>query len=106
MPTLVNMKLDPKDKDRRYADSVATESPLYPWGLNLTLDNDVIEKLGTGQLPDVGGEVMVYAKAKVTSASTHESTEGKNRNVQLQITDLCIEDGGGKKAEDVLYSKG
>ena len=69
------------------------EGPRYPYGLNLRLENESIERLGIESLPKVGDEVMIIAKAKVESVSMSENSDKtKNRCVSLQITDMCIED--------------
>jgi hypothetical protein len=101
---LVNMKIDPKEREKKYAESAVTDRPLYPYGLALHLDDDVMSRLGMATLPQVGKQVLVYALADVVSVSEHESTgdDGKQQSVSLQITDLALlpppknEDAGEK----------
>lgn len=84
-------------------------APRYPWGLSLSLDEESLEKLGiTGELPAVGAELVLSAKVKVTSVSSHEVDGSKTReSVSLQITAMALgADGGKKKAHaDVLFSE-
>jgi len=69
------------------------DSPRYPWGLNIGLENEVLENLGIEKLPSVGDVVVICAKARVESVSMSENQDKtKNRRVQLQITDMEIED--------------
>lgn len=111
---LTNMKIDPKKREEKYASTVAMDAPMYPWGLNLTLDDEVLELLGLSKLPTVGKPMMLVARVDVTSVSERkDQSEGgstKNRSVSLQITDLALapdEKGDEPAAQDVLYdSKG
>lgn len=71
----------------------------YPYGLSLRLDNDTLEKLGLDSLPKVGTTVRVEATAKVTSVSSNEGTQGKNRCVELQVTKLGVGSGAQSMEE-------
>lgn len=72
--------------------SPAGEGPRYPWGLQLRLDNESIDKLGLAGLPDTGATLMVHARAIVTETSERDSQDGgKRRTLEIQITDLAIE---------------
>lgn len=112
MSKLVSMKIDKKAREERYAETaVASEGPAYPWGLQLNLDNEALEKLGI-DLPEVGKTMMIIARVDITAASSSESIEGgktrQNRSASLQITDLCLEAdaGEGGSAAETLYGKG
>lgn len=62
----------------------------YPYGLELRLDNDVMEKLGI-DLPTVGKEVTVTAKAMVTEASARDTQgDGKRLSCTLQLQKLKV----------------
>ena len=67
-----------------------------------------MEKLGLEDLPGAGVEVLIYAKATVTSSSINETPEGKRSSMSLQITDLCVEPGAAKKkaTSEVMFAKG
>ena len=89
---LVNMKVDPKEREKR-TESVLAEQPQYPYGLCLRLEQDTMKKLGLTKLPAVGKPVMITALADVTSVSEDEyqTSDGKTetrQNVTLQITDF------------------
>lgn len=56
----------------------------YPWGLRLNLEQQSIKKLGMKELPEIGSEVMVHAKAKVVGARMSEN----EKSLELQITDM------------------
>jgi hypothetical protein len=106
---LVNMKMDPKARQEKYAESVSADRPTYPYGLEVRLDNDALDKLGLDKLPQVGKPMMLYAKVDVTSVSENERNEGgkaiTNRSVGLQITDLVLLPPAKEAdAEGALYS--
>lgn len=104
---LVNMKIDPKAREERYAESALADRPVYPWGLSLNLDEEVLEKLGLEELPTVGKPLKLIALVDVTSVSSNESKGGESRSVGLQITDLCLEKPGAKAStESKLYGEG
>ena len=89
MPALKSMKLNKKEqKDAELG--VESEPVEFPWGLRLQLDDEAVTKLGTPSLR-VGDEVLVAAKATVSSVSSHESKEGEvDLNISLQITDMAL----------------
>lgn len=72
-------------------------APVYPYGCCISLDEDVLEKVGLdGELPQVGEMIHLCAMAKVTSVSESEREDGnggKSRccRVELQITHLATE---------------
>lgn len=73
------------------------ESPDYPWGLRITLDEAQLAALGMEALPAVGGPIGLEAAAVVMSAS-EEQVDGKTRRtLQLQITDLAVAAAGTSK---------
>lgn len=105
MSKMVSMKLDRADAKRYAEPAIAADAPAYPWGLNLTLDNETLEKLKLEALPEAGEQLLLVAKVKVTGTSSNDSTDGgKRQTVNLQITDMCLEDGGEKvEASEKLY---
>jgi hypothetical protein len=103
---LISMKRSPKSEKPTNKAEVAGPSDAYPYGLQLRLENDSIEKLDI-ELPKVGSTVTVMAKAKVTSVSQNESNgSGKRRSIELQLTDLCIDAAAAKPSPaESLYDK-
>jgi uncharacterized membrane-anchored protein len=104
MSKMVNMKID-RSTAKAYAEPAMVDAPAYPWGLNLTLDNETLEKLKLETLPEAGEQLLLVAKVKVTNTSSSDSADGKkHQTVSLQITDMCLEDGGEKvEASEKLY---
>lgn len=92
MPTLLNMEQDPEEAREQTAPG-PEDAPKYPWGLALTLDDDVLEKLGMlDHLPSVGDEVIITALACVTGVRSSQTLVGDNESsVTLQITDMACD---------------
>lgn len=89
---LVDMKLAKKSKKEMEGPCCAPDSSSerYPYGLTLRLDNESMEKLGI-DLPDVGEEYTITAKATAIEASANETSDGGKRvSCTLQITKLKV----------------
>lgn len=89
---LVNMKMSPEEAKEDYgiASPSAANLPAFPYGLELSLNDEVLAKLGM-TLPAVGAEFTLMAIVKVTSASSNE-TEGAEPEIRasMQITDMQL----------------
>lgn len=105
---LVSMKLTKSErKEMASPAETAYDGPEYPYGLQVNLDDDTIEKLGLA-MPKVGGELTLTACVRVTSVASSEHERGsKNRSVSLQITDMAIEKKPKSRDEKVagLYER-
>jgi hypothetical protein len=104
---LVNMKMPARAEKMASCAPCDVAREEYPYGLRLHLDTEQLAQLGIDKLPDVGAEVTITARGKITSVNQGASEHDKKvfRNVGIQITDLSL--GGGKadkkRTEDVLY---
>lgn len=113
---LASMKLDPAElkKKTEPAETLVSDRPIYPWGLQVRLDEDALAKLGITTLPKVDGEMMLLAKVKVVSVSSNEhSSDGakgkhKHRSVELQICEMGLGDVPADKKDTAaeLYGEG
>lgn len=102
---MVNMKMSAEEAKEQNSGPTEAEGPKYPYGLSLNLDNDTLAKLGIGTGVEVGDEVTITAKAKVTSKSGYETMVGGAENsIGLQITDMDVS-GETSKASKTLYDK-
>ena len=94
---MVDMALTKKEAEDEFKIEEDT-GPRYPWGLNLTLHTESLEKLAM-DLPSVGDELSLVAVVKVTSVSERERQgNDKNQDVELQITEMEL-DGGSSRQE-------
>lgn len=75
------------------------EAPVYPYGLCICLTHDELDKLGLDADCEVGDMIHIMAMAKVTSISKNATSDGENCRVELQITDMSVED------EDLEYDE-
>lgn len=109
MSTLISMENTPQEALQQVGMTPASDAPKYPWGLEINLNDDSLDKLGVKALPAVGTEVTIVAKATVSSTS-ERATEGEGAcaSMCLQITDMQLDgldaDLFGRAAE-MLYGK-
>jgi hypothetical protein len=104
---MVNMAMKPEKKEEGKSDCCCCAGPCgcdegkprYPWGLQLTLENDQLQALGISALPKVGETMTLQATVKVTGCNESER-EGEEpaRSISLQITDLGLEAPEAKAA--------
>lgn len=107
---LVSMKLDKSDREITKPMEATPDLPVYPWGLQVRLDEHSLDKLGIDTLPKVDSERMLIARVKVVGVSANEQNSDmgkqKHKSVELQITEMCLEDvPASKDAADELYTK-
>lgn len=87
---LIDMKRDkPDEESGPTAMPADDEGPQYPYGLQLNLCDDELEKLGITDLPTVGGEVHGMFAGMITQAS-QEPGDGERR-LSIQIMYLAME---------------
>jgi hypothetical protein len=80
-------------------------APEYPWGLQVNLNTQSLDKLGLEKLPAVGKTFVLTALVTVTSVSERENKKEANRSMELQITDLSLDAPSSKgDAAKALYS--
>jgi hypothetical protein len=103
---LTSLKLKPKNRLREtmsqpVLDSPADDGPVYPWGLELNLETETIDKLGIDiENVRAGDTVHIVAKAEITSVTVRQSAnkqhgdEGTNKSLSLQLTAMQL--GGSK----------
>jgi hypothetical protein len=114
---LKSMKIEKSEADKLYGQpSVMADQPMYPYGLQLHLDDASLGKLGISQLPKVGEKMIVLAVVDVSSASASEHKgEGVKQGLGLQITEMCLhpydekllkEEKSEVKSEEMQQDKG
>lgn len=103
---LINMACTPKEEASEKETLLGYEEPSepkYPYGLQLSLDEESLQKLQAQSLLPVGTVVMFTAKAKVVGASERETQEGTERSLSFQITDMTPPAAAGASMADRLY---
>lgn len=103
---MIDMKLTAKEAKAEVACCPAEEGgPAYPYGLSLNLDDEVLAKLGLTELPAVGTKMMLMAVVEVTGTSQYSNQDGKEGNVNLQITAMDLQPADKPSAAERLYGK-
>jgi hypothetical protein len=103
---LTDMKLKPrKEEDYKAPSTSLADEPKYPWGLQVTLENEQLEKLGVDKLPSVGTTLTLTAKVEVCSTGEYQAQRGgeERRSVQLQITSLALSGAESAVSGDDIY---
>lgn len=91
MVSMERTKAEKKKAEDRCT-AMPCDGPDFPWGLNLNLGKDELDKLGIDKLPDVGAEVCITAVCCVTRVSQSASQGGDDsKGVELQITSMAVE---------------
>ena len=85
--------------------------PEYPYGCCISLDDDVLEKLGlAGDMPSAGEMIHLCAVAKVTNASMSEriDSEGNKQScsrIELQIIQMGVPGADGESRPAKWYDR-
>lgn len=91
---LVSMKLSKSEKKSSAPAVTEAEQPDYPYGLELSLEKEQIEKLGL-ETPKAGAEFILAARVEVRRISVTDEKDGKGyKSVALQVTDMALEKPG------------
>jgi len=96
---LVDMKLSKEEakKSGMVLPSIAgkaNKGPEYPWGLEINLETEAIEKLGIDfDTMRVGKEYTITAVCEVTSVSESENRSETSKSMRLQIKKMAAEKG-------------
>ena len=102
---MINMKRAPEREEM--PGEIEKDEPRYPYGLCISLEKEDMDKLGLGNLPKVGTEILFMAKAVVKSTSAYETQGGNDMRVELQITDMEMKADQNERnnaAASMLYS--
>jgi hypothetical protein len=106
-----SLKLQPANKPEPssipIADCDRNEGPKYPYGTQITLNEESLKAMGITELPKVGEKMMICGLVEVCETSKNENISGHNyRCLGLQITDLELEEVKKKKpSKEVMYDK-
>lgn len=95
------IELKYKQKDKK--ESAINPYPMDEYPVSMWLGNDQLEQLGIKSL-DVGQEMEIVAKVKVSSFSMNQSTEGSYRDARLSVMAMgMMPKKEEKSAASVLY---
>lgn len=63
----------------------------YSYGTSVTLNSEMLQKLGIKELPEVGDEYHIMAVGKVTSVSKNASETNESTRMEIQLTHMKLE---------------
>jgi hypothetical protein len=104
---LVSLKRTPAEKaddSKECAAPCSDGGPDYPWGTQLRLEEEQLDALGLGQLPNAGADVGGQFAGKVIGMREEERDGKVVRSLEIQITDLGFAVAGPSMAER-MYGK-
>lgn len=96
MDKMVDMMLTPEEQKEESGEPTASTENMerYPYGLQIRLTTEELEKLGIKEMPSAETPVTIHAVGYVCEVSSHETAEnGENKSLSIQITDLSVEEG-------------
>ena len=102
MKPMADLKMAKKAKKDSAPSVAAPDTPDYPYGTRLSLNADSLDKLGLKSMPKVGSKFMVHGMGVVTAVSSHESKNGGDRSVEIQLQKMCCEPGEKGDMEDEM----
>ena len=98
---LIDMKYTKSEKKKRLMDypcslgNKKSKGPEYPWGLDINLEKEQIDKLGLDlKKLKVGDELPIDAVLKVRSLSESDGESGKSQNLSLQMIKVSVKKKG------------
>lgn len=90
MADLIDLKRTKAEKKEAIKCPTIGSTSDYPYGLELRLGSDELEKLGMKELPAVGEEYTLTAHCVVTDVSQHSDQSGDDRrNVTVQVQKMA-----------------
>lgn len=97
---MVDMRRSPEEKKEVMDAPMPSDMPDYPYGLCISLGNDELEKLSLDCSDCESGDTIdLRAFAKVTSISKQDYNGTQTCRIELQITQLAVEN------EDTEYDE-
>lgn len=102
---LKDMRLNKKDQKKFDQPDVPADTPKFPFGLRVHLEEEVLDKLPElDPMPKVGEKLAMIAVVEVVGIHQNQTASGKRRHIDVQITELGFEDESkAEKAAEALY---
>lgn len=93
-----HMKLSESEKTGNTPSAPSEDKPEYPYGLQIHLTENELDKIGMKNLPEPGTKMTMAAKVHVIGAMMHDGPDGKHKSLHLQITHMSV--GGEKEGHE------
>ncbi|MGH2612062.1 MAG: capsid staple protein [Rhabdochlamydiaceae bacterium] len=105
---MVSIELDSAEGEKDTIETAENEKPKFPLGTTITLDDDLIKKLGIKKMPEIGDQFSIEGIAHVTSVSNYESQETSHRQICIQFSEMSCagyKEDYFKKVGKKIYGK-
>jgi len=102
-PAMVDLKRSDADKAEDAIKGLCmpkSSEPDYDYGLNLTFNEETIEKLNLDDDVSVGDFLHIHAFARVTGVHEDERDGKCNRRIELVLTHVASEDEESEGEDD------
>lgn len=108
MPDFVNLAKSPEQINQDHMPMAMSDYPVnvYPYGTSICLENAQLERLNLDEDPEVGDMIEFTARGLVTSASQNQTDKGTKRRVEIQITDIALDDSMSDDEDDMQRPSG
>ena len=94
---LTDLKLTKKERKDTAEVPSSTGTSSYPWGLEVRLETESINKLGLDiQSFKIGEKVRIEADTEVIEISNNMSEDGNRKTIRMQIQGLGLNKGKSK----------
>ncbi len=105
LQSMKRTKKETKSHEAEVAEPISAEED-YPYGLNINLEKESLEKLGL-DIDDfsIGGKVDIICQAEVTSLHESANKNSTNASASLQITNMAMKarpNENPKKLKEVI----
>jgi len=87
---MVDLELDDKQAAEETAEAEENEKPKFPWGTQITLNHETLEKLKMNKLPEMDTYFEISAIVCVVGVNQHELKGETESSVTLQIHELGL----------------
>lgn len=104
---MVDLARTPEEKKEKLEDMLCPSPmdgasvPTYPWGMCLSMDDEVLEKLNldTDDV-EVGDLIHMSVMCKVTSISKNANEDGSRERIELQVIMASAEDEDDEEPDE------
>ena len=101
-----NMKVTQADVCASTDQALAGQASEYPYGLRICLTPEVMKKLDLPKLPEVGQMLGLHAVVEVVGVNIDRAYNGgRDKRVELQITDMVLQDKSNDSLNQVKESE-
>ena len=107
MPGMVDLIESPEEQKSYGMAMPAVQEkpkPQYPYCLQISFDEKIMEKLGITEMPSAGDTLRFTAESVVTGTNTSATGDEECKRVNLQITSIDIGGESKPKAAERLYN--